>query len=141
MKILYQCEVCGDRYPTEAAALACEAQPDPGPAPTGLILTTVYDGQSGGVFAMLCTGVVERTGHWHRHMTHWFRGNGCGDDTEPRGDILSGDWSTWGTHRTPGDTDMTAASAQRALARCLRLGWTPLVRRNGQVVPLEAATQ
>jgi hypothetical protein len=131
MKILYECEVCRHRYDSEAKAVACESKPAPGPAPVGLILTRGYNGQSGGVFAALCTGELEREGHWHRHLTHWFRGNGCGDDTLPRSDILEGDWNRGD------DTDMTAASAQRALKRCRSLGWAPLVRRGGAVVPLD----
>lgn len=131
MKVLFQCEVCRRTYDLEAVARQCEAQPKPEPAPRGLIVSMVYHDESS-LFAALFTGELQSVDHWHRHLTHWFRGNGAGDDDQPRSDIFSGVLS-WARRA---DTDLTAPAVKRAIARCRKLGWKPLILRGYKPVPL-----
>ena len=130
MKTIYRCEVCRNDYDTADAALACEAQPVPNGPPSGLILTDDYlahQNRGDKPYAALCTGAVEIKGHWHRTAALWFRGNGRPDDEEPRFDVVCiNHWS-----ERP-DTDTTADSFKRALAKCRAMGWTPKVIVDGR---------
>lgn len=143
MQVVYRCEICRREFDTAKDAVACETQPAPVPPPAGLIVTTNYLREQA-AFAGLATGEMSRWLH-DRHIArwqwHWFRGNGAGDDREPRDDVLTGDWSLFG------NTDAEAPVFHRAVKRCERLGLQPLVLVNGVPTPYtgqaarETATQ
>jgi hypothetical protein len=107
----------------------------------GLIVTQRYNYHAGeGAFAGLFVGErPRRLSHAHDWLWHWFRGNNCGDDVEPRSDVLQApdQWPgrpvrTW---RDWSDTEVTEAAAQRAADRARDLGIPPLALKGGQVVP------
>ena len=141
MKTLYQCEVCRRTFDTPEAARECEARVVPEPPPVGLIVTTKYLDRAGDTpFAGLFVGVEQQsrsyTPEW---LWIWHRGNGAGDDTKPRSDVLqtpdnfrTGPQRTW---RDWESTDVTAPAAQRAAGTARSKGLEPLVLRGGQVVP------
>ena len=131
MKTLYECEVCHQLYDRPEAASECESAPVLPAPPPGLLLTRLYDREPS--FTALCTGQVKSDRHYHQHGTFWFRGNERGDDDElPRNDIVTGNVDLAAYYQ---DTDTGCPSFQRALAKCIAMGYPPSIIAGGKLTP------